>query len=117
MGQDTSPGEDRRSAPDSSCRRAFLLAPWGRKPGEVSLSLKVGLPQEMPSLPRQSCFFFFFFFSYFFGELRFGPLIHTLNSTCSKAITQDALNKVGICLALHKPFTVSWLFALLALQF
>lgn len=104
MGQDTSPGEDRRSAPTVP---AGEPSSWPRGEGsqERPPEPEGGITKRCPLYPDSPAFFFFFSIS--FGELRFGPLIHTLNSTCSKAITQDALNKVGICLALHKPFTVS----------
>lgn len=106
MGQDASPGEDSRSAPTVPAGKPSSWPHGDDRQGSLERPPEPegGITKRCPLYPNSPAFFFF---SNCFEELRFGPLIHTLNSTCSKAITQDALNKVGICLALHKPFTVS----------
>ena len=97
MEQDTSPGEDSKSAPTVPAENPSM---WSRgddgKVNQERLSdPEDGITRRGPLSPT---------------ILRFGPLIHGLKNTCSKAITQAALNKVDTCLVLHKPFTVSRLF-------
>ena len=103
-GQDASPEEDNRTAPAGPAESPSYWSPGEDRKGtrRGHLTLKTGSLRDAFFPPTV-----LLFFSICIGELCFGSLIHTLKNTCSKAITQDALNRLDICLALHKPFIVS----------